>query len=515
MRALKGVLVYIGIVLAIILVIAMALFGLMYFIPSFRLFGVGVTHIDKNIKGDTIGLNNYDYDSIQLSVSSNKVPIEISANSGSTGIEYSLDVSTFGISFDITEYRIIKDVEVTSDRVLKVALTVTEPEGWISMTGYGVKLVVPSSETYALVFNTKGANVVINTANGGGIGISKLSVTTTTGGLYFDNNNGTVNSLNLSALNLTTTSGTMDLSGVANMNVQTPIKINAERGVFKFNNVKSSFDIKGTGITLSAESIDTKSEGFSFLAENGKLSVGKLSSARGVENSIITETAGVYITTLKGKTGIVTTSGTVDIEETNDSTVIQNEHGSVTIKSAKDDVNINTHYGDIVVDSYLKNGTFVSKRGNITVNSTSDYVNGYCTLIENVNGNVSVVNKINKIRIKTLGSSKVTVTFENVKNNLSSDKVFEHSIELDDKSSGKVYLPSGDSSVPAYEFTATGNISGTIKGINTGDATGSSVTAKDTPQYYPSEKVYTDSNGASSCKFKFHGTIELVGYFPN
>lgn len=514
MRALKGVFIYIGIVLAIILVIAMALFGFMYFIPSFRILGVGVTHVDKNIQGDTIGFSGYNYSSIQLSISSNKVPIEISSSNEVSGVEYSLDVSTFGISFDITEYRIIRDVEVDNN-VLKIALTVTEPEGLISMSGSGVRVVVPTDKIFAMVINTRSANITVNEKGGSNVKVSKLSLNTTTGNFNYIKDDETTKTLSLSDLNLTTTSGTFDLSSINNLTVSSPIKINAERGVFKFANVKSSVDVKGTGITLSADSIETKSEGFSFLAENGKLKLGTLSSSTGVENSIITETAGVYITTLKGKTGIITSSGSINIEEANHSTVIQSEHGAVYVKSAKDDININTHYGNILVDAYEKNGTFVSKRGDIEVNSTSEYVDGYETYIENVNGNISIVNRINKLRIETLGSSKVTVTFEKVKSGLASNKVYEHSIKLNDKGSGKIYLPSGDTSVPAYEFTATGNISGTIKGINTGNATGSSVTAKDTPQYYPDESEEHKNEAITSCRFKFHGTIELIGYFPN
>lgn len=511
MRALKGVLVYIGIVLAIILVIAMALFGLMYFIPSFRILGVGVTHVSKSIKDEHISISSPSGDSfssIQLSLSSNKVPIEISASASASDIEYSLDVSTFGISFDITEYRVIKEVDV-SGGVLKISLSVTEPEGWISMSGSGVKVVVPQSKTFALVLNTKSASVTLDNKSAN-LNISKLSVNTTSGNLYYQKNDGETKTLSLSALNLSTKSGTMNLSDINTLTVSSPIKINAERGTFKFNNVNASVDVKGTGITLSAESITCKSDGFSFLAENGKLKVGSITSPTGAENSIITETAGVFITTLNGKSGISTSSGTIDIEETNKSTVIQSEHGSVTIKRALDDIDISTHYGDIVVDSYFKNGTFSSKRGNITVNSTSDYVAGYKTKIDNVNGNISVVNKINHLIITTEGSSKVNVTFEEIKSGLSASTMFVHSIRLNEKGSGKIYLPSGTT---AYEFTATGNISGVIKGLDSGDVTGSSVTASSSPQYYPSESSKAESE--TSCKFVFDGTIELIGYMPN
>lgn len=507
MKALKGVLIYIGIVLAIILGIGIILFAVMYFVPSFRIMGVGVTHVKENFKGETVLLSEYTgYSSVELSVSSNKVPITIVSSSENSGVDYSLNVSTFGISYDITEYRVIKEVEV-KDGVLKIGLNVTEPEGLISLTGSGAKVTVPSSLKYALVCNTKSGDIKVLSADDASVNISKLTVSTASGNFEIENSANTdLGTLSLSVLNLSTKSGDFDFRNFSSLSCSSLVKINADKGTFKFKNVDASFDIRGTGVNFSAESINASTEGLTFMSDNGKINIGILNSGLN-ENTIITDTCGVNINTLYGKTGIITSSGSVELGETNDIVAIESEHGGVKVTKAKEDISVITHYGDISVDAYEKNGTFKSKRGNISVNSTGDYVQDVGTYIENVEGKISIVNKVNKLRIKTMGSSKVRVEFEKIQDGLA--QPFRHSIELDESGSGEVYMPTSASKIVPFKFTAKGNISGTLWGM-TNASGGTSVTAKDTVQYYPSEDYKTQCD--SSCEFVFSGTIVFKQY---
>lgn len=508
MKALKGVLIYIGIVLAIILGIAIILFAVMYFVPSFRIMGVGVTHIKENFIGDTVLFSDYSgYSSIELSVSSNKVPITVVSSEDKAGVDYSLNISTFGIAFDITEYRVVKNVDV-KDGVLKISLNVTEPEGLISLNGSGATISVPSDSMYSLVCNTKSANIVVKTTESGTLNLSKLTVSTTSGDLKITSDSGVEqNSLSLAVLNLSTTNGKFDLTNINSLSCPSLVKINSDKGTFKFKNVDASFDVRGTGVNFTAESIDATSEGFTFMSDNGKVNIGILNSGIS-ENIIITDTCGVKINTLYGKTGIITSTGSVELGEVNNAVVIESEHGGVKVGKANDDISVLTHYGDITVDAYNKNGKFTSKRGNIIVNSTGDYIQGADTYIENVDGNISVVNKINKLRIKTLGSSRVSVTFEKIKNGLTIQERFIHSVDLADGSLAEIFMPRTYDIVP-FEFTAKGNISGTIWGMTNSEGN-ATVTEKDTAQYYPNEDHKTEC--ASSCGFVFNGTIEFKSY---
>ncbi|MBE5738249.1 MAG: hypothetical protein E7354_00740 [Clostridiales bacterium] len=512
MKALKGLMIYIGIVFGIIFAIAVLLFGIMYFAPNFRLFGVGVTHANEEIKGEPIEFSDYTgYDSIELSLSSNKVPVIVTASSEVTDIEYKLVLATFGISFDITEYRVSKVVEV-KDSVLKVALSVTEPNGWISMGGSKVAVTVPANKTYALVLNTKSADISLGSTTSNELKISKLTATTGSGNLKYIKNEEDENDRNvtLSSLNLTTGSGEMNFSQVATLSVTAPIKLSADRGSFVFNDIVGSLDIRGTGVSFVAENVSCDSNGFTFMSENGKFKVNNLSSPNGAENTIITDTCSVEVVTLSGKTGIITTSGSINIEEAKDDTILQSEHGAIHVNKALKDINILTHYGNITVDSYLRNATFTSKRGNIVVNSTGEYEQGLVTHIENVDGNIEVINKVNKLRIKTLGSSKVTVTFEEVKNSLTAATTFEHSVQLHDKGSAVVYLPAIISE--PFKFKATGNISGSISGLGNEDYMGNTVVADEDYQYYPNNSQTNIDKSSLSCYFLFHGTIEFKSY---
>lgn len=511
MKALKGLMIYIGIVLGCILAIGILLFGIMYFAPNFRILGVGVTHSNEEIKGDPIVLTDYSYSSIELGLSSNKVPITVVASEEVTDIEYKLVLATFGVSFDITEYRVVKDVEV-KDSVLKVNLSVTEPNGWISMGGSKVEVRVPAAKTYALVFNTKSADIKLGDGSTTELKVSKLTANTQSGGLkyYKNSKNEGETSLNLSALNLTTVSGKMDFSQVTTLRVVSQIKLSAERGEFVFKDVNASLDIRGTGVGLNAENINCAADGFTFMSENGQFKVVTLNSPSGAENTIITDTCSINITNLTGKTGIITTSGSIDIEEAHSDIILQSEHGNINVNKANDNINVLTHYGNITVSSYLRNGSFTSKRGNITVNSAGDYADKVVTYIENVDGNITVVNKVNKLRIKTLGASKVTVTFEEVKSKLAAEKTYEHAVELHEKGSAVVYLPAIISD--PFKFMATGNISGSISGLGNENYEGNTVVAKEDYQFYPNNAQKNQDDSEFSVYFKFHGTIEFKSY---
>ena len=78
MRALKGLLIYVGIVLGIILGIGVLLFGVMYFVPSFRIAGVGVVHSSDIVKDSIVDLAEYPtLTNYVLNVSSKNISINI------------------------------------------------------------------------------------------------------------------------------------------------------------------------------------------------------------------------------------------------------------------------------------------------------------------------------------------------------------------------------------------------------------------------------------------------------
>lgn len=513
MRALKGLLIYIGIVLAIILGIGVLIFGIMYFVPSFRIAGVGVIHTTNSDSGKITAMDEYSgYSDIELNISSKKIGVKIEANEqGGNVIDYKLANTCFGIAFDITEFKVIKSVEKVGT-TLKINLIVTEPNGLISLNDSSLIVYLPKSKTFSMLINTEAGNVVIGKSRPDFL-INNLTVSTTSGSLTMGRfgASGDVATCNFNSLNLSTANGKFDFSEINNVNVSNTIKLQASNGTFTFDNVNSSFNVTGKGVKLDANIIKTDTNGFKFVSENGYFNIKQIESPAGAENTIVTENCDVKIESISGRTGIVTTYGNITIGTMGSSAVLQSEHGNIKISKALDDLNINTKFGNITVADYQKSGKFVSVRGNIDVKNTGDYIKNVYTEIENTEGSIKVDNKINKLLIKTYGSSKCEVTFREIKSGFANpNDVFQHKVDLYKNSSAVVYFPRAN--YQPFKFRAMGNISGYISGFNSGQEEGSKVYSSKDYQYFPSSSKESQEECQKSCYFEFLGTIEFKIY---
>jgi len=157
------------------------------------------------------------------------------------------------------------------------------------------------------------------------------------------------------------------------------------------------------------------------------------------------------------------------------------------------------------------NGKFVSRKGDINVKSTGEYVQGVCTQIENEDGKIIVDNKVNKLLVNTTGSSKVEVTYREIKGGLDDPKdVFQHKVNLGKYSSAIIYMPTANYKTP-FKFKAKGNISGEISGL-TSEYEGDEVKSSDDFQFFPSASEESQAECQKSCYFEFLGTIEFRGY---
>jgi len=501
MKALKGLMIYIGIVLGCLVGLGLILLCLMYFIPSFRIAGYGIVHYQTNTEVETIVLEDYeDYSKIELNINSNNLNIQVLPKE-IDDIEYKMHLSVFGVSSEIVEYKINKFVEVREDK-LHIFLNVSEPNGWISASDSIVYVYVPTNKKMALITNTRSGNIDIGN-NDHSINLSDFLATTTSGDLKLTNvgSGTTEKSLSLETMNLSTETGMFDLASIDNITVYSKVNISAKDGDFRFKNIYASLVIKGSGVRIDADKITCGENGFSFIAENGYFNIKELSCPIGAENTIITENASIKIDNIEGKTGIVTNYGSVNIGDLHGYTIIENENGNVTIDKAYDEITVNTNMGNISVNEYYKSGWFASNRGNIEVSSVSDYVKEYHTTISNVDGNIKVYNKINLLKVDTTGRSKVEVTFGQVKTGMELGEAFQHSVKIKAGGSGIIWMPqlSGDD---CYKFVAKGNISGDIGSIE--------IEASNSDQYYPNEnyKAQTIYNAS----FYFEGTIVFKSY---
>ena len=515
MKALKGLLIYIGIVLGIILGIGLILLCIMYFFPNVRIFGLGVVHYNKQAGADTVVLSEYsEYSDIELNVNSKKINISIEPAEVDK-IEYEMKLRIFGISTEIVEYQLVKNVEV-KDNKLNIFLNVSEPNGWISTSNSELIVKVPYTEEYNIITNTKLGNIELGSSDNV-LDINNLSITTSSGSLILDNlGNGKDGEklLNLNTLNLTTGNGNFDFSTIRDIKVAHKVKLTANGGKFKFNNLDGSVEISGDEVTLNARNIVAGSDGFKVIARSGYFKIGeKLSSPIGAENTFVTDNATIEINEIDGKTGIDTVYGSIAINILNDDAEIRNTNGQgVSIKSkACGNLMIFTGNSNIFVNEYYKSGTFESTRGDINVTSKANYNKEYKTVIKNVDGKVTVKNKINHLVVNTTGMSTVNVTFDEIKANFeNANDIFQHQVVVGENVlSCTVYIPTAP--VVPFRFRATGSISGEIAGLSVGDLY--DVEESEQEQYYPGQDSMSES--MNNAHFLFSGKIVLKGWTPN
>ena len=344
MKALKGLMIYIGIVLAIILGIGVFLFCLMYFIPSMRIFGAGVVHANAAGEKQVIELEDYsNYDKIELNLSSKKINVVLKADQKLDDIKYALDLNCFGLAFDITEYRIIKDVSL-ENKVLSIDLNVTEPNGWISCYGSEMIVYVPANLTYDVLVKTESASVTLGDDKNV-LQMNSLVANTTTGSLYVNKVSAT-DTLKLKALSLTTNSGNMDLSNIKNVNVSSKVVIYAKSGEFSFHNLNADIDVRGTGVRLVANSIKSTSAGLTFMSKDGYFKVKDLISVGSAESTIVTENCNITIDKVVGNAGIVTTYGNININKAENDLILESTHGDIKVKEARGDLRATSSFGN-------------------------------------------------------------------------------------------------------------------------------------------------------------------------
>jgi hypothetical protein len=497
MKALKGLLIYIGMILGSALGLGLILLCIMLFVPSFRIAGVGVIRYTKEIKDEIVVLEDYpEYENIVINASSDKIKINVIPTE-EENISYNMNLSVFGITTEIVEYQVVKHIEVV-DGKLQIFFNVTEPNGWISIAKSALNIFVPESMKFGLVANTKSGSIKIG-KDKISTQIEDLTISTRNGDLTLVNigTGEEEKNLTLNTLTLSTGAGKFDFSSIDNLTVLNNVKLVADDGEFIFKNLFASMNITGNGIKINADNIACGINGFSFIADHGFFVVNSLSCGSGAENTIIAENISLDIGEITGKTGIVTTNGNINVGTFNSYTIIENYNGNITVETAKDTIIVKAHMGDIKVKSYYATGKFSNNKGDIIVNSRGEFVEEYYTEITNVDGNVKVKNEINRLHLTTTGRSDVIVAFGKIKTGI----VFQHKIHTDTRGDCVVYMPTAG--VSPYKFIAKGIISGEL---------GKTVSASESVQYYPSDSNTNKAEAINNCNFEFVGRIEFKSH---
>jgi len=512
MKALKGLLIYIGIVLGVILGIGIILFALMYFVPTFKIFGYGIVRQNSTVSETVLDLSELeDYDDIVINVNSNSLNLGIipkedvvtdkkKDDNYLNEIDCSLQLSVFGFTNDITEYA-FNHTFTEKNGTITLNINVTEPKGLISASKSKLSVYVPNNLTYKLNCITDSGSISLGNKNYK-LDVSSLTITTNRGDLSLINMTDEEGVISLDNLNLTSEVGLFDLTALPIIEVKNATVLAGKDADFRFANLRSSVVAKGEGVAIKATSIECGDDGFRVVADNAYINIEILQTKDIAENSIVADNADIHISKVSGETSILTTYGTVELGEVDNKCDIESSDADVTVGVAHDNISVLTKMGNIIVTNYEKSGNFVSDKGDINITNDSAYSEGVTTNIVGTDGRITVINKANKLTLSTKGDAIVDITFKEIANS-----PIEHSVILHERSSAVVYLPSNNYTSP-FKFIAKGTISGQISGA-TG---GAYITSSDEPQYYPSASPEVIESSANNCSFIFNGTIEFRGH---
>lgn len=555
MKVVKGIFLYLGIVIAAILSLVVVVALMMFFVPSFRFFGLGL--LNENIKSEekTIVIADYTQDflnKIDFIVSTKSFNVEINyvepkeAKEGEPPINnnvitYYYYSNVLGFTTDKISTRVYKSIDV-KDGVMTVSITQAEPSGFLYFVDSKVVINVPIQTTdssmysYGVIANSKSGHITINGIKEKNQPLNEnenpdddveedkakyfnlryLNVTTGTGSLFLNYVGNNEESLSLSSLVIFTENGNFDFSKIPVINVVDTVQITATKSYITFAKLKASVNVQGQDIEFTATEIETDDEGFEINAYAGKITIDKLvTSKAGAENIFISNNCEINLNDVKGKTGINAGDAKVNIVTMRDTAIIKTDAGDVTVKYMFGDlIDVISDSGNIVVDEYKKNGIFESNTGAICVYSTSTYTKGIKTRITTNSGKVRALIKANHLVLTTTGEADVRVAFQDVNEFNSLSDSFEHTVTIAGKSRAKVYMPTlkeGTNDRVKYKFMATGVITGSILGL-TDVVTGSAnVSHYEDYQYYPSTDSVDNSLLLSTFKFT-GGHIEFEGY---
>ena len=548
MKVVKGIFLYLGIIIAAILSLIVGVALLMFFFPTFRFFGLGMLNEYVESEEKTIVIADYTQDylnKIDFIVSTKSFDVEINyvlpeepdeddedaEPINNNVITYSYQSNVLGFTTDKISTRVYKSIEI-KDGVLTIAITQAEPSGFLYFVDCKVIINVPiyttdsSLYSYGILANTESGNVKINgiepvldrygeeKEKGIYFNLRYLNVTTGSGSLDLNCVGTDAGTATLSSLIIATESGDFDFTEIETLTVAEPIQITASDSKIDFKNVMASFNVQGQNIEFTAENIVTNNEGFEINAYSGVITIKNLESTT-AENIFISNNCEINLETVKGKTGINAGDAAVNITTMHDTAIIKSDAGNVTVKYMFGDlIDIISDTGNIVVEDYKKNGIFESNTGAICVYSTSVYTKGYKTRITTNSGKVRALIKANHLVLTTTGEADVRLAFQDVNEFSTFSDSFEHTITISGKSRAKVYMPTlkeGTNERVKYKFKATGVITGSILGL-TDVVTGSAnVSSYNDYQFYPSTDSVDNSLLLSTFKFT-GGHIDFEGY---
>ena len=497
-KILKGVLIYSFIAIAIVLVLAMFVFGIMFFTANsskpFEVFGYkAIYRSNVFVESKVIATEEFDEnDVLNLTINvGNFDAVVLLTDDTTEDIIVRKRDDIFGVYNNVYDPSINTAVESVYDEtellnIITANVTVGQVEGLVTYGGSYVQILVPGIKNFVVNLNivTTTGDVVINGVSDEDptqkFTINNLNVETTTGNLTltkigsiieeeYDNQEESLVTMN--SIELKTNGGTFDLSNIDNLSVvnevdsiENKVVINAQLGFFKFIDITAPIRIEGKSVSLQARVLNTGVGGFVYDSPQGYFKIEEIIADQDVSNVIETEMVSIDLLKVSGTTNITTTYGDIKIGTAENAIIIGSEHGDITISNvAKGNVTAISHYGKINVNSYLKRAYFKNNRGTITAtyykagtfNAETNpmEINAeHLTEVETVTGGVTLNNVFNSITVTITDSATLNVNLTT----LPEDPTVIHDINM---GTGTATL--NLSSLIHFRVNATGNVTGT------------------------------------------------------
>lgn len=437
MKALKGVMIYIGIVLLSFIVICALVIGFM-FMTKTNVFGYYFVRAFENMQTVSGVTLDKGITKVNLTITTNNYGVVVepinddTTYSDTTDIALSTDNQYIGFLKDEgvenEEGKIVPnllpqvDASKTSGKAgeLNIEIKIAEPEGLLSISKMSVlRVQVPFKLT------AEGApieyNLTIKTGNGDidlqhsedehgkfacPLNVKSMNLETSKGNVTFDGLGSVVaneeanNKLELDDLTINTNGGTFDFTNFEYVKVTNKVELKSKKANYLFKKLiacanmdngvyggAGGVEVNGTVVKLNADMVICGSDGFIFKTETGALKVKHLLTGR----IRVTEIAGNVVIgkpdegeIIPYENTIFTDSAVVEIDNVVGKVGLFNEFGEVKIGLLSNQATMRTENGNITIQ---KSGLY----WNVSVaNSTGSYSANSSIILYSTYGDITV-----------------------------------------------------------------------------------------------------------------------------
>ena len=435
MKAFKGFMKYVGIVILGVIVIGALGIGFMFFTKT-SMFGYYFVSASENSHNtmtvDLAGTTT----TVDLNIKAGRYGVEVIPSEGSS-IRVLTDNNYTGFlkGKKNSEGQIYKDLfpaiaraedDVITSTNTELSISLAEPEGLLAVSATSVvRIYVPFHVSYTpensddAVENIIKYNINITTENGDidlkngqmkgadkkdiklPLNVASLKLTTNRGNVDmqgFGNKAGElIKNLTLENLNISTNGGTFDFTSFDSVTVNNKIQLESKKATYLFNTLNAingtagGIEINGTTVKFTADTVNCGMDGFIYKCDTGVLKITNLFTGCDIVKTIteVTNDEGDvtgYTTKVTSATPfentIFTDSAVVELGSVIGKLGLYDEFGNVTIGTLSHQATMRTENGDIKIG---KSGVYLNE-----TDDTKSYSDTSSLILYSTYGDITV-----------------------------------------------------------------------------------------------------------------------------